>query len=115
LSATFSPQSTVDDAELSAAAELVTHNGGHLVLPRTIRYIEERRRNQGRYTGAIESHPSSLSVIWGTDDPIAVSAMAERLCARRPDARLTWLHGVGHYPMLEAPEAFLRAVSSSLG
>ncbi len=114
LAATFSPGSPVDHDELAAEWEMIAHESGHLLLPRTIRYIEERRRNQGRFTGAIEDHPSALAVVWGTDDPIAVAPMAERLCAARPDAALTWLPGVGHYPMLEAPDAFAAAVGSAL-
>ena len=103
LAATFSPASVVGDDELVAQWELISHADGHLVLPRLIRYIEERRRDQGRYTGAIEAHPSPLGIVWGVDDPIAVVAMAERLHRARPDATLELLEGVGHYPMIEAP------------
>ena len=46
-------------------------------------------------------------MVWGTDDPIAVPAMADRLAAARPDARVVLLDGVGHYPMVEAPDRFL--------
>ena len=114
LAATFSPSTPVDPVELGAAAELVTHEDGQLLLPRTIRYIEERRRNQARYTGAIERHPSGLTIVWGTDDPIAVPDMATRLHDARPGSHLTLLDGVGHYPMLEAPLAFGAAVASGL-
>jgi len=114
LAATFSPRSLVDRDVLAAEWELVSHLGGHLLLPRTIRYIEERRRREGRYTGAIESHSSTLAIVWGTDDPIAVPTMASKLSDVRPDATLTWLAGVGHYPMIEAPSAFLDAVTAAL-
>jgi len=114
LAATFSPGATVDGAELAAAWELIAHDGGHLLLPRTIRYIEERRRSQSRYTGAIEEHPSPLGIVWGTDDPIAVADMATRLGAARPDARLILLDGVGHYPMIESPVRFASAVAEAL-
>jgi pimeloyl-ACP methyl ester carboxylesterase len=56
------------------------------------------------------AHPSPLTVVWGIDDPIAVPDMARRLAAARPDARVVLLDGVGHYPMLEAPDRFLGAV-----
>ncbi len=115
LAATFSRHSAVDETELAAAWELISHRGGHLLLPRTIRYIEERRRYQDRYTGAIESHPSPLGVLWGTDDPIAVADMATRLHRTRPDSQLVWLHDVGHYLMLEAPDEFLAALAVALG
>jgi len=115
LAATFSPRSSVDDAELSAAWELISHHGGHRLLTRTIRYIEERRRNQARYTGAIEAHPSPLAIVWGEDDPIAVPAMATRLHEARPDASLSVLSDVGHYPMIESPALFETSVLRGLG
>ena len=114
IAATFSPRSTVADDELAAHAEMVTRKDGHLLLPRTIRYIEERRRNQDRYTGAIESHPSPLGIVWGVDDPIAVVGMVDRLQSARPDASVKRLEGVGHYPMIEAPERFVREVNVTL-
>ena len=114
LAATYAPQSPVDETDLAAAAALVMHHDGHRLLPRTIRYIEERRANQSRFTGAIETHPSPLGIVWGTEDPIAVRAMASRLHEVRPQSGLTWLDGVGHYPMVEAPDAFSRAVLGAL-
>jgi pimeloyl-ACP methyl ester carboxylesterase len=115
LSSTFSEASEVDGSELAAAWELIAHRGGQLVLPRTIRYIEQRRRSQARYTGAIESHPSPLGIVWGRDDPIAVAAMAERLQSSSGGSRLRWLDGTGHYPMIESPDNFLGAVLDLLG
>jgi len=114
LAATFSTRSRPEPSDLEAEWELISHDGGHLLLPRTIRYIEERRRDQARFTGAIESHPSPLAIVWGTDDPIAVRDMATRLHGVRPDASLSWLEGIGHYPMLESPSAFLDAVVPAL-
>jgi pimeloyl-ACP methyl ester carboxylesterase len=115
LAGTFSPASRVPDTELAAAWELVSHLDGHRALARLIRYIEERRANQDRYTGPIERHPSPLSIIWGADDPIALVAMTDRLQEARPDSSLSILDGVGHYPMLEAPDRFSAAVSAALG
>jgi pimeloyl-ACP methyl ester carboxylesterase len=114
LAATFSARSRVEDSDLAGVWELISHDGGHLLLPRTIRYIEERRRNQARFTGAIETHPSSLAIVWGTEDPIAVAPMASRLHDARPDSTLTWLHAIGHYPMIESPATFLDAVVPAL-
>jgi pimeloyl-ACP methyl ester carboxylesterase len=108
--ATFSPDTTIDFDERQAQWEMISHLDGQLLLPRVIRYIEERRRSESRYTGAIEQHPSPLVVVWGQDDPIAVPAIAEQLCARRPDATLHRLDGVGHYPMVEAPDRLLDAL-----
>ena len=115
VSATFAPTSAVDPTELEVLGELALRNGGLELLPRTLRYIADRRLEESRYTGAIEAHPSPLSVIWGDQDPVAVVAMAHQLVARRPHTPLTVLEGVGHYPMVEAPEAFAGAVVDALG
>jgi pimeloyl-ACP methyl ester carboxylesterase len=112
---TFAPSSEVDDDELAALWRLTSHEEGHRMLPRTIRYIEDRRREERRYTGPIETHPSPLGVVWGKLDPIAVYAMAERLVAARPGTPLITLEDVGHYPMLEAPDRFAAAVLELLG
>ena len=114
LVATFAPDATYDDHELDCLVALALRDQGISMLPRTIRYIEDRRAEEARFTGAIERHPSPVDVVWGREDPVAVHAMATQLVARRPDARLTTLDGVGHYPMLEAPEAFAAAVLAYL-
>jgi pimeloyl-ACP methyl ester carboxylesterase len=111
VAATFSPASTVDPAEMAAQGQMIAHLDGPLLLPRLIRYIDERRTNEARFTGALERHPSPLRVVWGVDDPIAVPAMTDRLLQARRHARVRLLDGVGHYPMLEAPDRFLEAVS----
>ena len=107
--------STAARGDLAGDAELICREGGNTLLTRTIRYVEDRRRAEDRYTGAIETHPSPLGVIWGSEDPIAVREMASRVVERRPDATLCVLEGVGHYPMLEAPIDFVAAVSRMLG
>lgn len=114
LAATFSPSSAVPDEELVAQWDLIAREDGHRLLPRLIRYIEERRRDESRYTGAIETHPSPLHVVWGVDDPIAVVAMTDRLRAAAPDAVVELLDRVGHYPMIEAPARFVAAVGPGL-
>jgi len=116
---TFSPRTpTVPDGwpedPVPAAAAQVVHDDGHLLLPRLIRYIEERRANERRFTGAIETDPAPLHVVWGLDDPIAVPSMVDTLLAARPDATATRLEGVGHYPMVEAPQRYLDAVLPGL-
>jgi pimeloyl-ACP methyl ester carboxylesterase len=115
LAATCAPAMVPPDAELDAHVELILREEGQALLPRLIRYIEDRRAREARYTGAIEDHPSALTIVWGDQDPIAVVAMAHRLAERRPDATLRILDGVGHYPMLEAPQRFGEAVLAGLG
>jgi pimeloyl-ACP methyl ester carboxylesterase len=119
LRATFSdatphvPPPWTEDPVAPAAAQIV-HDDGQRVLPRLIRYIEERRANERRFTGAIENDPAPLHVVWGMDDPIAVPSMVDTLLTARPDATADRLEGVGHYPMMEAPQRFLDAALPGL-
>jgi pimeloyl-ACP methyl ester carboxylesterase len=116
---TFSRHTSLPNAAnpndpLPAMVEQILHNDGHLVLPRLIRYIEERRQHERRFTGSIETDPSPLHIVWGLDDPIAVPSMVSTLMAARPDATVTRLDRVGHYPMVEDPDRFLDAVLPAL-
>jgi pimeloyl-ACP methyl ester carboxylesterase len=97
-------------AHAGALVEGMLRDGGHRLLPRIIRYVEERRRHEARWTGAIERHPAPLAIVWGADDPIARVAMAHRLAEARPDATLQVLDGVGHFPMVEDPVRFAAAL-----
>lgn len=112
LTGTFSPGAHVSAEELDAQWVLISAEGGERLLPRLARYIEERRRFEHRFTPPVIEHPSPLVVVWGTDDPIAVPAMADRLAAARPDARVVRLDSVGHYPMMEASARFLDALAT---
>ena len=98
--------------ELDAQWELMARDQGHTLLTRTIRYLEDRMAEEARFTGAIETHPSPLSVVWGELDPVAVLPMTARLLEARPDATLRTLDGVGHYPMIEDPVRFGAAVAA---
>ncbi len=48
------------------------------------------------------------------DDPIAVPTMVDTLLAARPGASVVRLEGIGHYPMIEAPDRFMEAVLPAL-
>ena len=102
------------DDELTAQWELASYQDGHQLLARTIRYVEDRRVEERRFTGAIEEHPSPLHIIWGKLDPVAAYPMAERLHGLRPEAPLVTLEDIGHYPMVEAPDAFSAAMLAAL-
>jgi pimeloyl-ACP methyl ester carboxylesterase len=101
-------------AHVAALVDGMLRDDGHRLLPRIIRYIEERKQHEARWTGAIERHPSPLAIVWGCDDPIARVAMAHRLAKARPDADLYLLEGVGHFPMVEDPERFGAALLGGL-
>jgi pimeloyl-ACP methyl ester carboxylesterase len=110
IAATMAEAYQPDDVELEAQWLLKSRQDGHTLLARLIRYIEDRRAEESRFTGAIEQHHSPLGVVWGRLDPIAVAAMPEKLAQVRPRTPIIWLEDVAHYPMVETPERFANAV-----
>jgi pimeloyl-ACP methyl ester carboxylesterase len=100
--------------ELHAQWELLSRHEGQTILPRTIRYIEERREHEDRWITALRDHPSPISLAWGDRDPIAVFAMAERFVKERPGTPLVRLEGVGHFPMIEAPGALFDVIEEAI-
>lgn len=110
------PAGLPDEAELEAMVALVHRKAGDRLMPRIIRYIEERRRNQDRWTAGLGDFTGPVAAFWGDLDPIAVPAMADRLVAVRTDAGnpITLEHwpDVGHWPIVEAPDRVAAAIDS---
>jgi pimeloyl-ACP methyl ester carboxylesterase len=55
-----------------------------------------------------------LAIVWGDLDRTAPLADAELAARLRPDALLRIVHGAGHMPMLERPDAFADALAAVL-
>ena len=99
----FAPAHRPPDEELHEHWLGVERHGGHRVQHRVIRYIEDRRRNAERWTGALERTVVPRAFVWGMLDPVSGAHMAERIVERVPSRELHALADVGHYPQLEAP------------
>jgi pimeloyl-ACP methyl ester carboxylesterase len=109
VAATFPPEFSADDEldAINAIVALVEHGGGDLLLPRLIRYIEERRRNQPRWTSGLVDAAVPMAAVWGELDPIAVTPMVDRLEILRRTAGndldvVRW-PDCGHWPAIERP------------
>lgn len=93
---------------------MIKHDGGDRLMPRLIRYITERRQHQPRWTAGFVDFAGPLTLIWGTEDPIAVLPMTERLQSLRPATTVVRLDGVGHWPSIEAPERLAAEINRAL-
>jgi pimeloyl-ACP methyl ester carboxylesterase len=111
---TFSSEHQPSDDELDAMVSLIRHNGGDQLLPRLIRYIEERRANQERWTSGLVGFTGPMTALWGEQDPIAVVAMTRHLKERRPETEVVTWPDVGHWPSLEAPERVSASITERL-
>ena len=108
----YADPSQFDEEHYRSQWSLMLHNDGRRVLHKIAGYMRERVRMAEQWTGPLERLELPLRVIWGDRDPIAVLAIAERLCERNPRARLLTLEGVGHYPQLEAPSRVAQALEA---
>ena len=91
-------------ADLEDLWSLIGRERGHLALARLISYMEQRRRNRPRWVGALVASEVPRKLICGAVDPVSGAHLAARYRELVPDADVTLLDGVGHYPQLEAPE-----------
>lgn len=112
---TLGDPDSVSRQRLHAMWRAVRELDGHLRLPAISGYLAERTRFWSRWIGAVRRLDRPAHVVWGRRDPIAVPAIAQALHDEIEDCRLTWLDGVGHYPMLEDPAAWSAAVNGFLG
>jgi pimeloyl-ACP methyl ester carboxylesterase len=100
-----------DAAADSADIWSSTHRGeGERIMHLLIRYISDRRANEGRWVGALESTRVPLAFTWGMLDPISGAHIAQRIAERLPSAPLLVLEDVAHWPPLEAPRVVERAI-----
>ncbi len=110
----FSPAAPPPAGAIDDLIAMIRHDHGDRLMPKLIRYIEERRANQDRWTAGFVDFAGPLTLIWGEEDPIAVLAMIERMKSLRPSTTLHTLAGVGHWPSIEAPERLVEEIRSCL-
>lgn len=96
--------------DLDAMWDAIREQDGYLRTTQISSYLDERVRFRDRWLGALRRLDLPVHLLWGRRDPVAVPAIAERLAGAIPGARFTWLDELGHYPMLEDPEAWSREV-----
>ena len=96
-------------ADLRTHWDLLTRENGRKVMPRLIRYMDQRIRFRERWVGALVSTKVPLRLINGLDDPISGGHMADRYQELVPNADIVGLQTIGHYPQNEYPSAVLDA------
>ena len=106
----FGPRTQPSPAELHTVWRLNQHHDGLRVMPKLIRYIDERRQQRQRWVEALQRAVVPLRFINGPEDPVSGRHMAERYRELVPNPDVVLLEGIGHSPQLEAPEAVLAAV-----
>jgi pimeloyl-ACP methyl ester carboxylesterase len=109
LSRVFGPRTQPSPIELHDYYALISTHNGQRVMPRLIRYLDERREHRERWVGAMVATRVPLRLIDGTSDPVSGAAMVARYAELIPDPDVVPLEGIGHYPHVEAPDRTLKA------
>jgi len=94
--------------------DLLTENGGKLMLPKLIRYMKEREENRDRWVGAIKRSKVPVSLIDGFEDPISGSHMVARFKELFPEFPVFEIPEAGHYPHVECPDIVFKNFTSFL-
>jgi pimeloyl-ACP methyl ester carboxylesterase len=113
--AIFGQQTRPSKQELEEFWEVITHNGGARIAHRHIRFMEERVLHRQRWTDALQRTRVPLRLVNGAADPVSGAHMAARYRELVPHPDVVSLEGIGHYPMVEAPQAVLEALLAFVG
>jgi pimeloyl-ACP methyl ester carboxylesterase len=100
----FGAHTQPDERMIDAFWTLLQHNGGLRIMPKLIRYMDERKQHRCRWVGALQMAVIPITLIDGAADPISGAHMAQRYRELLPDPDVTLLEGIGHYPQCEAPQ-----------
>lgn len=108
--ALWADPSRLTDEEIDGMWALLTRDGGKKVLPRITQYLRDRVTYWDRWVGGLRQTKIPLAFLWGEADPITGRNVAEVHHNESAGSRLSLLEGVGHYPMLEAPDRWVEAL-----
>jgi pimeloyl-ACP methyl ester carboxylesterase len=109
LTSVFSKSHPPTDEFIHSTWQLTSENNGRSILPRLIRYIEERRTNRERWVTPLVKAVVPIRLINGIEDPVSGKHAADRFKVLIPNADIILLEKCGHYPHLEMPEEVLKA------
>jgi pimeloyl-ACP methyl ester carboxylesterase len=99
----------ISEDELRIYWELLQHNEGTAVMPKLIRYMQERKEFRSRWVGALEQNRLPMRLIDGISDPISGAHMVKRYKHLIDEPDVIELEDVGHYPQVEAPQQVISA------
>jgi pimeloyl-ACP methyl ester carboxylesterase len=88
----------------------MTRQNGHKLWHLLIKYNAERTIHHRRWEAALASWDGPLHLVWGLDDPVSGRHVLQQAVKVLPEATVTELAGVGHFPPSEAPQAVAAAV-----
>jgi pimeloyl-ACP methyl ester carboxylesterase len=107
--AIFGPRTPPTAAFLDELWTMLRHKDGHLVVPKLIGYMAERRSHRERWVGVLSRTKVPLVLVDGLADPVSGAHVVDRWRELVPTAPVEPLVDIGHYPQVEDPAGTLRA------
>jgi pimeloyl-ACP methyl ester carboxylesterase len=102
----------VKQAHVDAAAErLARMPWAHSVFLAAARSVVGSLRQRRKWDAMAASVAAPTLLVHGTHDRLVPLAASQRLAALRPDWTLEVYPGIGHVPMLEAPDRFVDSLA----
>ncbi|WP_350431877.1 alpha/beta hydrolase [Shewanella sp. H8] len=105
----FGPSTPPDPDVIDTLWQLLTHNNGLAVMHRLISYMTQRQQHRERWVGAIINSTIPIKLIAGALDPISGQHMIDRYRQLIPNANITEMLTLGHYPQIEDADAISTA------
>ncbi len=106
----FAPAGRPPLAELHDYWTILTIGSGTARLPRLVHYLADGQENKTRWLTALLQSPVPVQVVWGADDSAIPRAVVDDVRRLLPDAPVTVLDGVGHFPQIERPDVVAEAI-----
>ena len=90
------------------------HDGPRLAAA-LLHYVADRAVDGDAWVGAMETTTLPIAFIWGPNDPVGGEHVIAEVERRLPEAPVTRLDGVGHWPVIEDPDAVASTIIDHLG
>lgn len=102
------------DEEFTELWSGMARDDGHKLAHLLIKYNDERAQHHERWEAALSGYDGPMHLIWGPDDPVSGKHVLDSARHVLPQAEITELAGVGHFPMAEAPDRVAAAMRTRL-
>jgi pimeloyl-ACP methyl ester carboxylesterase len=106
----FSQAHPPSDEFIRETWNLINEHEGKSMIPRLIRYMQERVTNRERWVNPLSINVVPILLINGMEDPISGKHMADRFSELVPNSDIVLLENSGHYPHWETPEMVSEAI-----
>jgi pimeloyl-ACP methyl ester carboxylesterase len=103
----FGPDTRPDAGAQDVLWDVSVGVNGARSFARRIHYMKDRRRYEDRWVCALKQLAFPAMMINGTADPVSGGHVCDVIEREAPAMKVVRLDGIGHFPLLEAPDVCL--------